>query len=202
MTVQLFPLLCGLATVCFCACISSRRQLFYVVVGFVVALLVSQWRPFSGRPLLLMNAEEIAIVCAAVAILMLRSQRWQGLALFAGGVMAAFWTVTLDRLGMQPFVAAVLVFSVAMAGSLMAIHLNSFISRLVLDEALMGVFAFSLVVGLVPSIVQGWQSASVLHGLDSNSGVFTDSATVVWLALSFSCCGVVWGWWRQHRLTQ
>lgn len=200
MIFQLFPLLCGLAAVCFSSLIREAGQVVYLLLGFVFAAAIIIWGPTNAWLAIIISQEEVAIVIAAIAAVLLKRHDWRHFGLIAAGAIAAFWMQTLNRLGAEPFLALLVVIVSLAICVWAALTRPEFVGNKMLDEALMGIFLLGLMIGLVPEIIGGWQSADALQSLDTvgQDGGFGVEALLV--ALGFGVSGLTWGLWRNRRM--
>jgi len=166
MIAQLFPILCGLAAVCFSACIKRPAQAAFFVAGMALVLLLTL--PLAGRAPLWSgaNPQEVAMVIAVFAFTILQHHAWRQLALLMGGLVAGFWMNSLLRLGMPVSVASGVVLAVGLGTLAASLKRQVFIDDDVLDEGLVGVLVLALLLALVPAVLQGWQAAGSLQALD------------------------------------
>lgn len=190
MIAQLFPILCGLASVSFLACARRLAQAWFWLLGFVATqLLIGPW---FGRPLLAANdPQEIAVIITVFAFTILHEHAWRRLAMCMAGLMAAFWLNSLAGLGL-PVTMGVLMVAALSGFSLWAVLKRpGFTSDDLLDEAFTLVMVLALLVALVPAVLQGWQSAASLQSLDSGGGADELSQVTMLLAFAAVALGAV-----------
>lgn len=202
MIFQLLPLLCGLAAISFSSCIKSPRQAIFLLPGFILGQAIISFGPANPFVAIMVSPQELAIVAAVSAMLLLRHHDWRHFGLILAGFMAAFWVATLQNMG-APFMLGLLVGLLAIGVTLWAILFREgFINDGILDEALLLVFLLGLIVGLVPELIGGWQSAGALQALDASDGGERSGFAALLVALAFTVLGVFWAFWRGRRSQQ
>lgn len=196
MAYQLFPLLCGLATVSFTACVHLRRQGIHWLSGFIpVLLLIGTWMD-QGRGLVVIEPTHLATVLALAAFTILHKGKWRSAAVVLGGMMGAVWINALVTLGYPGSIVTVVVSLVAAITFYCAIHKKDFGSSQLRDEALLIVIALSLVVSIVPTAISGWQVASNLQSLDAGQTETYANVGVLILSLAFLVLGGIYAKWK------
>jgi len=198
MAYQLFPLLCGLATVSFTACAHHRGQSSHWLLGFFSVLYVTGAWNVQAQSLLLIDPTHVATVLALAAFAILHKHRWRSAGVVLGGMLAALWINVLSATGYPWLPVTLAVCLVSVLAFVSAIARKGFVSTQLQDEALIIVIAVSLVVSIVPTAISGWQTAASLQSLDISQNE-TYSAVGV-LLLSFACMvvGGIYAKWK-HR---
>lgn len=181
MIAQLFPILCGLASISFLACARRVGQAWFWLAGFVLVWLLGL--PWLGAPVLLLNdPQEVAIVVSVFAFTILHHHSWRRLALVMAGIMAACWQLALVGLGIPLPWSLVLILAVSALGFAATLRRREFVSDELLDEAFTIVLILALLVAVVPAVLQGWQAASSLQALDGSGS--DDSLSPVTLLIA------------------
>jgi len=196
MTDQLFPLLCGLATVSFTACIKRPAQLFYWLGGLLACLSLTAPWPGQNSALVLIEPTHIATVSGLAAWAILHKSQRQAAALALGGVFAALWIKALASLGLQWLSAATVVGLVAAIAALGATRIAGFAPRQVRDEALLLVIAVSAFIALVPTAIAAWQTSSGLQAMDSPQHESGSDTGAYILSLAFMVLGGLYAKWK------
>lgn len=196
MAYQLFPLLCGLATVSFTACADHRNQAGYWLLGlFPVMYVTGSWNG-QAQSLLLIDPTHVATVLALAAFAVLHKRKWRSAGVVFGGMLAAVWINGLSATGYPwlPVVIAVCLVSILTFSS--AIARQGFVSTQLRDEALIIVIGVSLVVSIVPTAISGWQTAASLQTLGASQDETYSGVGV--LILTFACVvvGGIYAKWK------
>ncbi len=199
MIFQLLPLLCGLATLCFSSCIKSSRQIPYLLLGFVIGLGIVNWGAANPIFQFMVSPQELAIVAAVSALLLLRHHDWRHFGLVLSGLIAAFWVSTLEAMGAPYELSLLLVCGVTGLNVWAALKRQAFITDSILDEALLIVFVLGLIVGLVPEVINGWRSAGALQALDTANNNQNPEFESLLVALSGIVLGIGWSLLRNQR---
>ena len=198
MAYQLFPLLCGLATVSFTACAHHRRHGIHWLGGFFPVLLLTGTWMDQGRELVLIEPTHLATVSALAALTILHKGKWHSAALVFGGMMGAVWINALVTSGYPGPLVSVAVCLVAAIAFFCAVRQKDFASRQLRDEGLLLVIAVSLFVSIVPTAFSGWHIASNLQSLGAGQDETYASDGVLILSLAFLVLGGIYGKWK-HR---
>jgi len=196
MAEQLFPLLCGLATVSFTACARHYRHLIYWLGGFLsVLFLTGSWPDYSPG-LVLIDPTHLATVSGLAALAMLKRDKRNALAVVFGGILGAVWVNSLGALGYQMLLVLVVVCLASIIAFFGATSRKGFVSNPLSDEAFLIVIAVSVLISLVPTAISGWQTASNLQSLDTSQNGVNGNAGVLILSLVFIVLGGIYGKWK------
>lgn len=196
MAYQLFPLLCGLATVSFTACAQHRRHGIHWLSGFFPVLLLTGTWMDQGRGLVLVEPTHLATVLALAALTILHKGKWGSAAVVFGGMMGAMWINALVLSGYPELIVSVTICLVAAITFFSAINKKDFVSSQLRDEALLFVIALSLVISIVPTAFSGWQTASSLQSLDAGQNEASANVGVLILSLAFLVLGGIYAKWK------
>ncbi len=196
MTDQLFPLLCGLATVSFTACMERSRQFIYWLGGLLATLLLTAPWPGQNGGLVLIEPAHIATVSGLAAWAILHKNQWQATALALGGVFAALWINALAHLGLQWLSATTTVGLFAGIALLGTTRIAGFAPRQVRDEGLLVVIAVSAFIALVPTAIAAWQTSSGLQAMGSPQHESGSNTGAYILSLAFMVLGGLYAKWK------
>ena len=196
MAYQLFPLLCGLATVSFTACAHQSRHGIHWLSGFFPVLLLTGTWMDRGQALLLIEPTHLATVLVLAALTIVHKGKWDAAAMVFGGMMGAVWINALVTSGYPSSPVSVAVCLVAAIAFFCALYEKDFAPRQLRDEGLLLVFAVSLVVSIVPAAFSGWQTASNLQSLDAGQNETYAGVGVLILSLAFLVLGGIYGKWK------
>jgi hypothetical protein len=200
MATQLFPLLCGFATVIFAASTRQLGQGLYWLAGFLLAgFLVGAWSgPNIGY--LLLDPAQVATVLVLAALLKFQTSRFDIALLVFSGLIAAIWANSLILSGYPglPVTAVVVVLSALTVGC--SVYRKEFVTEKLLDEALLILLLMALFIAIVPAAIAGWQSASGLQGLDASQGGTAINGGVLVIVLAFAVLGGVYKKWKDNRV--
>lgn len=204
MAYQLFPLLCGLATLSFTACANRHRHLLHWFSGFLLVLVLTNYRVDGIRALMLIDPIQIATVLGLAAFARLHKPSANSAAVVLGGMVAALWINSLTAFAYPRLPVIVVVSLLTSIVFYAAIHRKNFVSVLLLDEALIIVMILSLLVAVVPAALAGWQTAESLQVLGSVAGEVTangqsqtdPNSAVLMLSLAFLVVGCIYGKWK------
>lgn len=148
----------------------------------------------SGQPI---DASWIGgLVAILVAWQLLRPGR-PFLALAAAGALAALWASLLQVLGVPRLLAVPLAAIAPIVSASLARRRPAFAPLLLREEAMLTILILALVVGMAPTVSQGWRSALALN-VTGKSG---PSALVpIWmmsLVGASMALGGLWSLWRR-----
>ncbi|RLA44198.1 MAG: hypothetical protein DRR06_10265 [Gammaproteobacteria bacterium] len=193
---QLFPLLCGLATVSFTACARRYGQIVHWLIGFFsVFFLTGSW-PGLSYGLVLIDPAHLATVAALAALTMLHKGKWNSAAVVFGGMLGAVWLNSLSALGYQWTSVLIAVCLFSFTAFFGATSRKGFVSNQLRDDAFIIVIVVALFLSTVPTAMSGWQTASNLQSLDTSQNGINGNAGVLILSLVFIILGGIYGKWK------
>lgn len=198
MAYQLFPLLCGLATVSFTACADQRKQAGHWLLGLFSMLYVTGAWNGQSQNLLLIDPSHVATVLALAAFAVLHKRKWRRAAVVFGGMLAALWINVLSATAYPWLPVAFAVCLISGLAFIGAIAWDGFVSTQLRDEALIIVIAVALVVSIVPTAISGWQTAASLQSLDASQNETSSGVGVLILSFTFMVVGGIYAKWK-HR---
>lgn len=200
MLAQAFMLLCALAVVACSAGIERVQQLRWCLLGLLVGAFL--FVPLSLLPGLPVLAEptQVALLVFLLALAWIVRGLPTALQLSCAGLLSGVWLQNLLGLGWSlPFALLLVGASLAFAlgGSL---RRPGFCSPALQREAFLLLVGASLVLALVPELLQGWQRALVLHDVGAaGEEVQTGAVRALWISVVFVALGMGRAAWQYRK---
>jgi len=119
--------------------------------------------------------------------------------LFCAGLLAGIWLQTLLALRYPFPLAAVLVFGSAACALTGSVRRPGFRSPELLKEAFLLLGCSALVLALLPELLQGWNSALALQGVDAGAESGASGIEVLWITVVFVVLGMGRAAWKYRN---
>lgn len=192
MEAGVFALLCGLSSVCLCACIKQFRAVFYCLAGFSISLAVFSWNYLQIEPM------QFSFVIMLVAFFQLKNPARSSPALFFAGLIAGLWIRVIFLQGL-PFSLAFF-FVLGFCGITLYLSLNrkSFISPILQEETMSMIFILALGLAVVPELATGWQAAINLQEIDDGKNSANPALSVILILFFFTLLGILYSRWKRR----
>jgi hypothetical protein len=117
--------------------------------------------------------------------------------LAAAGALAALWGALLQVWGVPRLLAVPIAAVVPVVSAVLATRLPSFAPPLLREDAMLAILVLAVMVGVAPTITEGWRSAQVLNTTDPTGA---SSPLPIWM-MSFAgaslALGGLWSLWRR-----
>ena len=185
MAYQLLSIIAGLGVCCFIACANGPRQLLHYALGLVFMTALTGMPTIGWGLSLSFEPAQIGIITAITAIYCLQPGSRPGIAVFFAGVLSAVWIISLQVQGIPMGLSAGVIVTMALITFFASIHRAGFASAHYRQEALLIILAGGLFVGLVPEVIDSWQSAVNLQEIDNSQGTNSTGAGILLIVLGF-----------------
>lgn len=192
MEAGVFALLCGLSSVCFCACIKQHKALFYYLTGFCISLAVFNWNYLEIEPI------PFSFVIMLAAFVQIKNPVRTHFALFCGGLFAGMWVRVIFLQGLSVWLALFLVLGFSGITLYLSLNRKGFTNSILQDEAMSMIFILALGLAVFPELVTGWQAALNLQKIDAGKNSDKIAPSVLLIMLFFTLLGVLYSRWKRR----
>jgi hypothetical protein len=127
---------------------------------------LASWWIGSGRPV---DAAWAGGLVAAVAAAQLVRPRHPAYMTAASGALAALWASLLHAQGLPQPIAMASGAALPIASAYLSLRTAAFAPPLLQEEGLVAVLAIGIIVAVLPTVAQGWQSAIALNLADKGA---------------------------------
>ena len=115
----------------------------------------------------------------------------------AAGALAALWGTLLQIAGVPRLMAVAVSAIVPVVSAALTARRSNFAPQLLREDATLAVFLLAVMVGVAPTVSEGWRSAHVLNATDSTAAsVFLPTWMMSFVGAA-TVLGGVWSLWRR-----
>lgn len=193
MALPAFVLLCGLAALSFSAAANHPRQAWSWALAGLITLYLLQ------HSILVPESSQVAMLVVLAVAACLGFPHYRLFSVVAGGIMTAFWLISLQATGVPLLLAALLAAGSAALALALACQRPAFCPESLLLEARVIVLIAALLSAIVPGLLSGWLSGlNIMQGQRDADTLLLMDPLVLLLPLLSAVLGVIYTTWKKR----